>query len=77
MRTQMVHPMLRMGRGTFPIIALQFFAFPFPAEPYQPFYSVFLSISYRLLFISLSTIFIGQELPEEIDVKISEKGETI
>jgi len=44
---------------------------------FHAYFDLFSGLIQTVVFISLSTIFIGQELPEEVDVKISEKGETI
>ena len=50
---------------------------PILTAPFHAYFDLFSGFIQTVVFISLSTIFIGQELPEEIDVKISEKGETI
>lgn len=50
---------------------------PILTAPFHAYFDLFSGLIQTVVFISLSTIFIGQELPEEIDVKISEKGETI
>ena len=50
---------------------------PLLTAPFHAYFDLFSGLIQTVVFISLSTIFIGQELPEEIDVKISEKGETI
>ena len=44
---------------------------------FHAYFDLFSGLIQTVVFISLSTIFIGQELPEEIDVKISEKGGAI
>ncbi|MCQ2087120.1 MAG: F0F1 ATP synthase subunit A [Bacilli bacterium] len=50
---------------------------PIITAPFHAYFDLFSGFIQTVVFISLSTIFIGQELPEEIDVKISEKGDVI
>lgn len=50
---------------------------PILTAPLHAYFDLFSGFIQTTVFISLSVIFIGQELPEESDVKISEKGEEI
>ena len=50
---------------------------PILTAPFHAYFDLFSGLIQTVVFISLSTIFIGQELPEDFDIKVSEKGETI
>ena len=50
---------------------------PIITAPFHAYFDLFSGFIQTVVFISLSTIFIGQELPEEIGVKVSEKGDVI
>jgi len=50
---------------------------PILTAPLHAYFDLFSGFIQTTVFISLTTIFIGQELPEESDVKVSEKGEKI
>ena len=50
---------------------------PLLTAPFHAYFDLFSGLIQTVVFISLSTIFIGQELPEDFDIKVSEKGAII
>lgn len=50
---------------------------PILTAPFHAYFDLFSGFIQTVVFVSLSTIFIGQELPEELDIKVSEKGGAI
>lgn len=50
---------------------------PILTSVFHAYFDLFSGLIQTVVFISLSTIFIGQELPDEVDVKVSEKGGVI